>query len=108
MQTSGSGTKETSFYTAIDNLLDGVGDTLRPKVRCVMQLKSRGVGNRDGGLFTADQFDRDIESPKSDFATGRPLLQDLFSLIKTSLEPQQRLGLERVATATGAAYWRIK
>jgi hypothetical protein len=38
---SGSGTKETSFYTAIDNLLDGFGDTLKPKVRCVMQLTAR-------------------------------------------------------------------
>ena len=62
---SGSGTKETSFYTAIDNLLDGIGDTLKPKVRCVMQLKSLGAGNPDGGLFTADQFDRDIEAPTS-------------------------------------------
>jgi hypothetical protein len=33
---SGSGTKEASYYTAIDNLLDGIGDALKPKVRCVM------------------------------------------------------------------------
>src|SRR3990167_4728557 len=55
--TSG-GTKETSYYTAINNLLDGAGHTLKPKVRCVMQLKNLGAGNPDGGLFTADQFDR--------------------------------------------------
>jgi Type ISP C-terminal specificity domain/N-6 DNA Methylase len=53
--TSG-GTKETSYYTAINNLLDAVGDGLKPKVRCVMQLKNLGAGNPDGGLFTADQF----------------------------------------------------
>ena len=47
---SGSGTKETSYYTAIDNLLDGIGDTLTPKVRCLMQLKSLAAGNPAGGL----------------------------------------------------------
>lgn len=55
--TSG-GTQETSYYTALNNLLDGVGHALKPKVRCVMQLKNLGAGNPDGGLFTADQFDR--------------------------------------------------
>lgn len=44
----------------------------------------------------------------SDFATQRPLLQDLFSLLKSSLEPRERLGLEAVKTHAGAAYWRIK
>jgi len=61
---SGSGTKETSFYTAIINLLDGIGDTLKPKVRCVMQFKNLGAGNPDGGLFTTDQIDRKTEAPK--------------------------------------------
>jgi Protein of unknown function DUF86 len=44
----------------------------------------------------------------SDFATQRPLLQDLFSLLKASLEPRERLGLESVTADAGAAYWRIK
>ena len=48
---SGSGTKETSYYTAIDNLLDGIGDTLKPTVRCVIQLKSLGAGIR-GSFFS--------------------------------------------------------
>ncbi|HMO47528.1 MAG TPA: N-6 DNA methylase [Rubrivivax sp.] len=72
---SGSGTKETSFYTAIDNLLDGIGDTLKLKVRCVMQLKSLGAGNPDGGLFTADQFDRDIDAPKNPLAPARGVIE---------------------------------
>ena len=40
VRSTGGGTKETSYYTAINNLLDGVGHTLKPKVRCVMQLKN--------------------------------------------------------------------
>jgi hypothetical protein len=39
---TGGGTKETSYYTALNNLLDGVGHALKPKVRCVMQLKNQG------------------------------------------------------------------
>jgi hypothetical protein len=55
---SGAGTKETSYYTALNNLLDGVGAALSPTVHAVMQLKNTGAGNPDGGLFTADQFDK--------------------------------------------------
>ena len=72
---SGAGTKETSYYTALDNLLDGIGETLKPKVRCVMQLKSLGAGNPDGGLFTADQFDRKTEAPKNIAAPARGVLE---------------------------------
>jgi hypothetical protein len=72
---SGAGTKETSYYTALDNLLDGIGDTLKPKVRCVMQLKSVGAGNPDGGLFTADQFDRKTEAPKDIAAPARGVVE---------------------------------
>jgi esterase/lipase superfamily enzyme len=71
----GSGTQESSFYTAIDNLLDGIGDTLKPKVRCVMQLKNLGAGNPDGGLFTADQFDRDGDAPKNPLAPARGVIE---------------------------------
>lgn len=53
IRSTSGGTKETSFYTALNNLLDGAGHTLKPKVRCVMQLKNLGAGNPDGGLFTA-------------------------------------------------------
>ena len=39
---SGGGTKETSYYTALNNLLDAVGHTLKPHVRCVMQGGFKG------------------------------------------------------------------
>lgn len=92
----GSGTKETSYYTAIDNLLDGIGDTLEPKVRCVMQLKSLGAGNPDGGLFTADQFDRKTEAPKNPAAPARGVVE-----VKAPNEPVDFT----VDTAQVAKYW---
>ncbi len=49
---------ETSFYPALSVLLNAVGQDLSPKVRCVINLRNRGGGIPDGGLFTADQFKR--------------------------------------------------
>lgn len=51
-----SGTSETSYYPAFSTLLNAIGQSLSPKVRCVMQLQNKGAGMPDGGLFTADQL----------------------------------------------------
>jgi Type ISP C-terminal specificity domain/N-6 DNA Methylase len=53
---SGSVTDETSCYPDLRNLFDELGKLLKPKVRCLIQLKSLGAGLPDGGLFTVDQF----------------------------------------------------
>ena len=65
--TSG-GTKETSYYPALNNLLDSIGDKLKPKVHCVNQLKNMGAGSPDVGLFTADQIDRNSHKEKTEGA----------------------------------------
>jgi hypothetical protein len=52
---SGEGVSELSYYPALHALLEEVGAGLKPKVRCFMNLKNRGAGLPDGGLFTADQ-----------------------------------------------------
>lgn len=54
----GAGVKEASYYPALSNLLNEVGRRLKPRVRCVINLANRGAGLRDGGLFTADQFQK--------------------------------------------------
>jgi hypothetical protein len=51
-----AGTGETSYYPAFSTLLNALGQSLSPKVRCVMQLHNKGAGMPDGGLFTADQL----------------------------------------------------
>ncbi|MEJ7712930.1 MAG: hypothetical protein WKF84_24580 [Pyrinomonadaceae bacterium] len=53
---TGEAVKETSFYPALSNLLNGIGAQLNPKVRAVINLKNRGAGLPDGGLFTAKQL----------------------------------------------------
>jgi hypothetical protein len=79
---TGGGTKETSYYTAINNLLDGVGHTLKPQVRCVMQLKNLGAGNPDGGMFTSDQFDRKTGTAKDLGQPSRGVIE-----VKAPIEP---------------------
>jgi len=63
LRSARAGVKEVTYYTALANLLDGVGKTLKPRVRCILQLQNRGAGNPDGGLFTADQFPKGSDEP---------------------------------------------
>lgn len=56
IHSSGQAVAETSYYGALENLLNTTGKTLKPKVRCIINIKNRGAGIPDGGLFTADQL----------------------------------------------------
>jgi hypothetical protein len=64
---TGSATSETSYYGPLETLLNELGKTLKPKVRCVMQLRNQGAGLPDGGLFSARQFQRsgDLKDPEN-------------------------------------------
>ncbi len=62
----GGGVAETSYYPALANLFNAAGKSLKPKVRCVMNLRNLGAGMPDGGLFTPDQFQRQADgAPKA-------------------------------------------
>jgi len=47
----GAHTAETTFYTPLSNLLNSVGETLKPRVVFVAHPGNRGAGLPDGGLF---------------------------------------------------------
>ncbi len=53
------GTPELSHYTALDNLLDAVGEQLSPKVRAVVQYKESSSGQPDLGFFSGENTDPD-------------------------------------------------
>lgn len=53
---TGGGTEEKSYYGALEQLLNEIGKKLKPKVRCVLELKNIGAGEPDFGLYTANQF----------------------------------------------------
>ena len=53
---TGGATAETSYYAALETLLNEVGAGLKPRVRAVAQLANTGAGSPDFGLYTANQF----------------------------------------------------
>lgn len=52
---------ETSYYGALERFLNLIGDSLEPSVFCVVNLRNRGAGIPDGGLFTEDQQGANID-----------------------------------------------
>ncbi|MEQ1604468.1 MAG: type ISP restriction/modification enzyme [Pyrinomonadaceae bacterium] len=55
---SAAGVKETSYYGSLEALFNDVGKTVKPRVRCVINLANTGAGIPDGGFFTPGQFQR--------------------------------------------------
>jgi hypothetical protein len=61
---SHAGLPEPSSYPVLRTLFNEIGKTLTPKVLCIINLKDRGAGLPDGGLFTPDQLQRDAEGDR--------------------------------------------
>ena len=59
---TGGGVAEESYYGALESLLNEAGKGLKPRVRCVGQLKDTGAGGPDFGFFTANQFQSSKDS----------------------------------------------
>jgi hypothetical protein len=55
---TGGATKETSYYSAIENLLNHFGRQLKPIVICNGQLRNQGADNPDFGLYTRSQIQK--------------------------------------------------
>ena len=58
IRASGGSTGERSYYGPLENLLNAIGNTLKPKVFCVGELADQGAGHPDFGLYTAKQVQR--------------------------------------------------
>lgn len=54
----GAGTKERSYYPALADLLNVLGQELKPKVLCLSDLANTGAGHPDFGLYTANQVQK--------------------------------------------------
>ncbi len=52
---TGGATSETSYYSALENLLNEIGRLLDPKVVCNGQLRNQGAGHPDFGLYNKKQ-----------------------------------------------------
>ena len=58
VRASGGATGERSYYPALANLLGAVGQTLKPKVFCVLDSADQGAGHPDFALYMAKQVQR--------------------------------------------------
>ena len=58
IRASGAATGELSYYPPLNNLLNAVGGSLRPRVHCVSQLAQQGAGHPDFGLYAARQVSK--------------------------------------------------
>jgi len=88
---TGGGVEEESYYPPLANLINEVGRKLKPRVRCVGQLKNIGAGAPDFGLFTSDQFQRakDVrpiegQPPARGVIECKPWNDDSFARTKSS------------------------
>lgn len=72
---TGAATKETSFYTPLANLFNRVGDSLKPKIKCVVNIKNQGADIPDGGFFTASQLKKDEDNPLMNLPPERGVLE---------------------------------
>ncbi|BAI75011.1 adenine specific DNA methyltransferase (plasmid) [Azospirillum sp. B510] len=52
---TGAAAGETSYYGALETLLNEIGRTLKPRVMCNGQIRNQGAGHPDFGLYTQDQ-----------------------------------------------------
>lgn len=68
---SGVGVPETSGYPALSNLLNAVGESLKPKITAVIHPSNKGAGIPDGGLFSL----KDIKKHRPD--SGEPFTANL-------------------------------
>jgi hypothetical protein len=93
----GAGTPETSGYPALANLLNAVGETLKPKIAAVIHPANNGAGIPDGGLFSAKDLKKHGDDrntlfgklkPERGVIEVKPLDKDL-SAFESSDEAQQ-------------------
>src|ERR1700678_4004942 len=85
---------ETPYYGSLEVLLNEVGKTLKPRVRCIIHPKKKGAGLPDGGLFTAEQFDKQSgEQPRGGQLPSRGAME-----VKAPLKGAMEIALSEQVT----------
>ncbi len=82
IRATGGGTGELSYYPPLNNLLNAVGGSLRPRVSCVSQLAQQGAGHPDFGLYAARQVSKGQpkqgQTPEAGVVEVKPASDDLW------------------------------
>ena len=93
IRSSGGAVKETSYYPALSNLLNEVGKTLKPRVRCIINIQNAGAGLPDGGLYAAEQFQK---QSKGELREGQLPARGAIEVKSTGEEVKNIAGSEQV------------
>ena len=64
IRSTGGATDETSYYSALENLMNELGKRLKPRVLCNGQLRNQGAGHPDFGLYSSKQCRRGAPKPE--------------------------------------------
>jgi len=72
LRLTGVATEEISYYPPLQNLLNEIGRTLKPKVFCLSQPKNAGAGRPDFYLYTAGQLPKATTRSRPGRAPHRP------------------------------------
>ena len=91
---SGGATDERSYYPALNNLLNAVGGSLRPKVFSVSELAQQGAGHPDFGLYAAKQIQK-----------GKPLEGQLPECGVVEVKPVGDDAWHTAASTQVSKYW---
>ena len=85
---TGGATDETSYYSALENLLNELGKQLKPSVVCNSQLRSSGAGHPDFGLYSKSQCLKDEPKPGQKPERGvvevKPLSENMEKTIQSA------------------------
>jgi hypothetical protein len=84
----GTGVPETSGYPALSELINALGLTLRPKVRCIINPANAGAGIPDGGFFTPNQLPKGGREPLPGLLPERGALE-----VKALTEDMEELAI---------------
>ena len=103
IRATGGGTGELSYYPPLNNLLNAVGGSLRPRVYCVSQLAQQGAGHPDFGLYAARQVSKGQpkqgQMPEGGVVEVKPTGNDAW-LTADSAQVSRYWGLYRLVLVT--------
>ena len=103
IRASGGATPERSYYPPLNNLLNAIGDTLRPKVSCVTELGQSGEVHPDLGLYAAKQTRKgnpiEGQTPERGVVEVKPATDDAW-LTADSAQVSRYWGLYRLVLVT--------
>ena len=103
IRASGGSTPELSYYPPLTNLLNAVGNSLKPKVFCISAMAQQGADHPDFGLYSASQIQkgkpRQGQLPESGVIEVKPATDDAW-LTADGGQVSKYWGLYRIVLVT--------